>query len=94
MAVRGQKTFEKFRCYSCHVDVSTARGPALKNLFRKQVLLADGRTALADEGYIRESIFEPNAKLVQGYGPIMPTYKGQITQPEIMEILEYIKSLK
>ena len=42
----------------------------------------DGRTAIADETYLRESIVDPSAKIVAGYENIMPTFKGQITEEE------------
>ena len=37
------------------------------NVFGKPVVLDDGRTVLADEAYVRESILNPNAKIVKGY---------------------------
>jgi cytochrome c oxidase subunit 2 len=56
--------------------------------------LAYGKTVNVDENYIRESIENPTAKVVAGYPPSMPPYKGLLTEEEIMAITEYIKSLK
>ncbi len=48
---------------------------------------------VADEGYLRESILNPAAKIVAGYQPIMPTYKGQISEENVLRLIAYIKSL-
>ena len=55
---------------------------------------SDGRTVVADESYIRESILTPSAKIVQGYQPIMPTFKDQVSEEEIVQLIRYIKELK
>jgi hypothetical protein len=62
--------------------VSPARAPALEGLFGAR-WPPDGRTVVADETYIRESILDPHAKIVAGWQPIMPTFKGQITEEQI-----------
>ena len=48
---------------------------------------------MADEGYLRESILDPHAKLVSGYGPIMPAYEGTISEEGLLQLVAYIKSL-
>ncbi|TMA33944.1 MAG: cytochrome c [Deltaproteobacteria bacterium] len=53
----------------------------------------DGGVAKADEAYIRQSILDPAAQVVQGYEPIMPTFKGLVTEEGILDLIEYIKSL-
>jgi cytochrome c oxidase subunit II len=58
------------------------------------VLLADGRTVTADDAYIRESILQPNAKIVAGYQPLMPSFQGQLTEEQIIALTTYIKSLQ
>ena len=50
-------------------------------------------TATFDESYIRESIITPNAKIVAGYSPLMPTFRGQVTEEQIIDLIAYIKSL-
>jgi cytochrome c oxidase subunit II len=57
------------------------------------VKLADGRTVTADEGYVRESILNPQAKLVAGYQPLMPTFQGLVNEEALMGLIEYVKSL-
>jgi len=56
--------------------------------------MKDGTTLVADENYIRESIVDPQAKIVAGYDPVMPTYKGKLKDNEITAIIEFIKTLK
>jgi len=55
--------------------------------------LTGGQTIKADEGYIRESILTPQAKIVAGFGPIMPTFQGQVNEEQIVQLLAYVKSL-
>lgn len=89
----GEKTYKL--CAQCHsIDGSKGNGPSFKGLFGKTETLADGSTAVVDENYIRESIEDPNAKIVSGYQPIMPTFKGQLRQQQIDGLIAYIKTLK
>ncbi len=94
MALEGRKTFLKYRCVSCHSADPEARAPVLEELFDTTVILNDGRTAKADENYLRESIVYPSAKIVAGYENIMPTFKGQVDEEDIFELIAFIKSLK
>ena len=52
----------------------------------RQRCLQSGQTLTADEAYIRESIMNPQAKLVAGFGPIMPTFQGQVSEDQLMQI--------
>src|SRR4029078_12473435 len=63
-------------------------------LYGKPVVLNDGRTVVADENYIRESILNPQAKIVRGFGPIMPTFQGQVNEEDLLKLLAYVKSLR
>jgi cytochrome c oxidase subunit 2 len=90
----GEDLFVAKACNTCHRQDMTARAPMLWGLFGKKVALQDGSTVLADEGYIRESIVNPQAKIVVGYQPIMPTFRGQLSEEEIIELIRYIQSLK
>jgi cytochrome c oxidase subunit 2 len=47
-----------------------------------------------DEGYLRESILRPQAKLVDGYQPLMPTFQGLASEENVMALVEYVKTLK
>lgn len=93
-ASAGENLFNQFRCQTCHFQGPDARCPVLQNLFGSTVRLADGRTLTADEAYIRESIMNPGAKIVAGYQAVMPTYQGQLTEEQVFQLVEYIKSLQ
>ncbi len=94
LALQGRKLFLKLQCVTCHSANAQARAPVLEGLHNQTVNLRNGRTVLADDGYLRESILYPEAKVVQGWEPIMPTFKGQVSEEELIQILAYIKSLK
>jgi cytochrome c oxidase subunit 2 len=93
LASAGAKLFQQHACNTCHRPDSLAKGPNLEGLFGKQVQLSDGRTVVADESYIRESILNPNAKIVAGYQPLMPTFQGLISEEALLQLVAYIKSL-
>ena len=42
---------------------------------------------------MRESILRPDAKIVAGYQPLMPTFQGLVTEEGVLQFIEYIKSL-
>jgi cytochrome c oxidase subunit II len=89
----GEKLFTQFRCHTCHHEGADARCPNLKDLFGRTVALTDGRTALVDEAYVRESILQPLAKVAAGFQPVMPTYQGQLSEEQVHQLIEYLKSL-
>ncbi len=90
----GKKLFSELKCNSCHSATSGSMGPDLAGLFGKKVILDNGQTTLANETYIRESILTPSEKMVQGYNALMPTYKGQVDEEQILALVTYIKGLK
>jgi cytochrome c oxidase subunit 2 len=85
--------FEALRCNTCHEAGPTQRGPSLVGVAGHEVRFADGGSAVADDGYLRESILEPSRRITAGYEPLMPTYKGQVSEEEVLLLLAYIKSL-
>ncbi len=90
----GQDLFmNKLGCASCHAGGPTQRGAQLEGIYGKEVKLVGGQTVIADDQYIRESILNPSAKIVEGYQPIMPTFKGQVTEEQLNHLVAYIKSL-
>ena len=94
-AALGQELWAARGCQQCHsVDGSRVIGPTFKGLFGRHEEFADGGSVTADENYIRESILQPQAKVVAGYPPIMPTYQGKLSDTEINGIIAYIKTLK
>ncbi len=93
LASAGEKLFEGLACNNCHHPDGSGRCPTLVGLFGKTVQLAGGGMVKADEAYIRESILRPQAKVVAGYQPIMPTFQGLVTEEDVLRLVEYIKSL-
>ncbi|HET9179851.1 MAG TPA: cytochrome c oxidase subunit II [Terriglobia bacterium] len=90
MVEKGETLYHQYGCITCH---GTGKGPAFVGLYGKQVKLSDGQTVLADDAYIRQSILDPSSQIVNGYPAIMPTFKGQVTEEQILQITAYIKSL-
>jgi cytochrome c oxidase subunit 2 len=89
----GRQLFTQLGCAHCHASESGVRAPRLAGVFGQTVPLADGTNVVADENYIRESIFFPTAKIVAGYEPIMPTYEGRITEEQVLQLVAYIRSI-
>ncbi|MCC7008130.1 MAG: cytochrome c oxidase subunit II [Acidobacteria bacterium] len=93
----GQRLFEHGQqCSACHKEDGSGRGPSLAGLFGSTVQLADGRTAVADENYLRESIVNPSAKIARGFSSpsIMPTYQGSMSEERLIELVAYLKTLR
>jgi cytochrome c oxidase subunit 2 len=87
--------YQSLGCVSCHGATGEGgRGPALAGLFGRKVFLTNNQTLTADEGYIRESIENPSAKVVSGFNPIMPTFQGQVSPEQLIQIISFIKSLQ
>jgi cytochrome c oxidase subunit II len=92
-ASTGADLFTALACSTCHQEQDSHRGPSLHGLFGKDVVLASGETVRADENYLRESILEPNRKVVQGFMALMPTFAGQVTEEQLVDLLRYLKTL-
>ena len=90
----GRNLFDRLGCATCHKPDGTGQGPSLIGLFGKTVKLEGGKTVVADAGYIRESILDPRLKIVAGYKPVMPLFKGLVSEEGILQIIAYIQSLQ
>jgi cytochrome c oxidase subunit 2 len=93
LSATGEKIFSELGCATCHRSDTQGRGPNLQGVFGKPVLLEDGRTVFADENYIRESILDPGAKIVNGYKPVMSTFQGLVSEEQLNALVAYVKSL-
>ncbi len=89
----GEKLFRDLACNTCHQEDSQGRGPVLTSQFGKTVTLQDGSIVTIDEAYLRESIVRPQAKIVAGYQPIMPTFQGLVTEEQLLQLIAYVRSL-
>jgi len=90
MASAGAKLYEQYACITCH---GTGKGPPFVDLFGSSVKLQDGKTVVVDNAYLRESILFPSEKIAAGYPAIMPTFKGQLSEEQVLQLVAYIKSL-
>jgi cytochrome c oxidase subunit 2 len=92
---RGKSLVSIQGCVTCHsVDGSEKIGPSFQGLFGREETMTDGTTLTADENYIRESILNPSAKIVEGYQNQMVSYEGRLSDDDISDIIEYIKTLE
>lgn len=91
----GEQLVERNACLTCHsTDGSQLQGPSFQGSWGTEKTLEDGSTATFDENYVRESILEPQAKIVEGYPPVMPPYAGSLDDRQIDAIIEYLKTLQ
>ncbi len=97
MTASGAQLFEQLACHTCHRQMAggpaTQRGPNLEGIYGNPQRLADGRDVVVDDEYIRESILNPQAKIVAGYPPVMPTYQGQVTEEQLTQLISYVRTL-
>lgn len=92
-AKSGEALFAKNACNTCHMDNNGGRGPSLNGIVGTKVALVDGGVVTADKQYLTESILNPQAKIVAGYTPIMPSFQGILGQEEVNNLIAYIESL-
>jgi cytochrome c oxidase subunit II len=94
LASAGAKLFADLACNTCHRPEVQGRGPRLDGLFGRTVTLEGGARVTVDEAYIREAIVNPNARIAQGFQPVMPSYQGVVTEEGLLQLIEYVKSLR
>jgi cytochrome c oxidase subunit 2 len=97
LASRGEKLFAVKACASCHsvADATTKVGPPLWKKFGTKEHIEGTDDVEVDENYVRESILNPNAKIVKGFPKgVMPTFQGQLNETELNALIEYVKTLK
>jgi cytochrome c oxidase subunit 2 len=93
LAKEGEAIFRARGCSGCHAEASKVHAPKLRGLYGRAVQLADGRTVTADDAYLRDSMLLPKRDITAGFEPIMPSYKGILTDGEIVSLTAYIRSL-
>jgi cytochrome c oxidase subunit II len=92
MEQAGEGLFDSLGCAACHK--AGGLGPELAGVYGAERPLTSGAQVKADDQYIRESILDPGAKLVQGYQPVMPIFHGQVSEEQLLQLLAYVKGLK
>src|SRR6267378_1300586 len=93
MEAAGERLFRENGCITCHLSDGTGPAPSLLGVYGNTVHLTNGQTLMADDAYIRESILSPAAKVVNGYKPVMPSFQGQLSEEQIVNLVAYIRSL-
>jgi cytochrome c oxidase subunit 2 len=85
---------ERQGCLVCHsTDGSRLTGPSFQGLMGRSSVFVDGESSVADAAYIRQSILEPTARVVEGYQPVMPSFTGRLRDAEIDAIVSYFITL-
>jgi len=88
---RGKQLAQANGCLGCHTtDGSKALGPTWQGLYGKVETLQDGTTVTVDEAYLKESIIDPNAKIVKGFPSVMPAFKT-LSDEELQALIAFIK---
>ena len=94
LASDGEKYFHQFGCANCHHFGRQGRGPDLRNLYMRPVLLTTGQTIIADDSYIREKLRDPDAQVPWGFSAgVMPNFTGVVSEEQILALISYIKAL-
>ena len=89
----GELLFTSLGCATCHHERKGAQGPYLAGVFGTMQPLDSGEEVLADEDYVRNSILNPQGQVVEGYGKVMPSFKGMVTEVQISHLIAYVKSI-
>jgi len=93
-AEAGERLYKTKGCAQCHsVDGAGGIGPSFRDLYGHRQALRGGAEVTVEENYVRESILDPQAKVVAGFEPVMPTYQGKLSDREITAIIAYLKQL-
>ena len=91
----GALLYQSRGCATCHsLDGTRGQGPSFKGVYGHTVTMTGGKAVLADENYLRQSILQPQAQIVEGFQGIMPTFQGLLREREILALIEFIKSQK
>lgn len=93
LARLGAAKFRSLGCGGCHGAEAAVHAPSLEHLYGTTIPLADGRFVTVDERYVRDSILLPGAEIAAGYQNLMPSYTGRVSEEDLLELIEYIKSL-
>lgn len=95
LAEQGAVLYKTKTCNTCHtINGGSLIGPSFKGIWGKQEELMDGTRVTVDENYVRESLMDPMKKIVKGFSPSMPTFRGMLSDEEVNALIAYLKTLK
>ena len=95
----GERLFRENGCTGCHGANASVRAPSLNGIWNRPVAIQDPKdltktqTIIADYRYLHDSIVLPQKEVAAGFQPIMPSYKGRLSEEELLQLIDYIKSL-
>jgi cytochrome c oxidase subunit 2 len=92
LASQGFALFRQLGCSGCHSAGSTVHAPLLDGLPGRVVRLQDGRSLVADDNYLRDSILLPKKDVVAGFAPVMPSFAGQVSEEDLQALIAYLHS--
>lgn len=92
LARQGLARFSQLGCAGCHGPGGAVHAPSLEGLLGRTVHLADGRSIVADENYVRDAILLPSKDVVAGYQPVMPSFAGQVTEEDIAALIAFMRA--
>ncbi|MBW3635558.1 MAG: c-type cytochrome, partial [Armatimonadetes bacterium] len=103
VAAQGETLFRENGCTGCHGPNANVRAPNLAGIYGqpRPVQMAENgwradlpaTTVIADYRYLHDSIYLPAKEVAAGYKPIMPSYRGRLSEQEVIQLIDYIKSL-
>lgn len=93
LAAQGETLFRSLGCSGCHGPNASVHAPDLNHLYGHRVQLNDGRVVTADEAYLRDSILQPRRDIVAGFQPLMPSFRGIVSEEDLVRLIAYLKSL-
>jgi cytochrome c oxidase subunit 2 len=94
LAEMGERVATEQGCMRCHTPDGTPHiGPTWAGMYEATIPLVGGGVAVADPEYLTESMMDPRAKIHLGYPPVMPSYQGVLTAPQVGAIIEYLRAL-
>lgn len=98
LVAQGKRLYSSYSCSACHsLDGSGGAGLTFKHLAGSKVKLSSGKTVVATDAYLLESIRDPDRKIVAGRPPYVMTTvikRGQVSPKEATALVAFIKSLR
>ena len=88
----GRRLFRQYGCTVCHDPDAASHAPSLIGIYGQRVRLSDGTFVRADDQYLHDSIMLSSKQVVAGYVPVMPAYGSIIPEPDVRELIAYLKS--
>ena len=88
----GSRLFQQYGCNICHAPGAAIHAPSLDGIYGRRVRLVDGTFVRADDQYLHDAILHASQQVVAGYAPVMPAFRGVIPEPDVLELVAYLKS--